>query len=525
MDGLLERYSSLPKKEKDIISRSVIEQTRGLRFIPSPGPQTHAVNSKADILLYGGEAGGGKSCLMAGLALTEHENSLLMRRQYTQLSGLVEETIKLYGTRKGYNGSAPPSMRTTDKRFIQFGAVDKSGDEQNWKGRPRDFLGLDEVVDFEESQVRFLMGWVRSAKEGQRCRVIMATNPPVDGKGAWLVKMFAPWLDPDHPNPAEQGELRWFVVENGNDIEVDGPDAAYIDATGKELIPQSRTFIRARLSDNPYLGKDYEATLDALPEPYRSAYRDGNFFIKTQDAIRQIIPSSWVRAAQERWVPIAPAGIAMSAIGVDISAGGNAKTVLAPRHGPWFAKFHKEPGSREPNGPAIAGSVMAFRKDNAKIVLDMGGGYGGETYRILKDNGVEVTAYKGSHGGTKRTKDNQFKFVNKRSQSYYLFREALDPNQPGGSQVMLPPSKTLFEDLTTPTFTITTKGIQMQPKEEIEAKLGRSTDEGDAVIMSWSEGVQSVYNDMQGLGASNFNPNTGRQFPKVILGHEKQRRK
>jgi hypothetical protein len=47
-----------------------------------------------------------------------------------------------------------------------------------------------------ESQVRFLMGWVRSEDPAQRCRTVLATNPPLSPEGLWFVKMFAPWLDP-----------------------------------------------------------------------------------------------------------------------------------------------------------------------------------------------------------------------------------------------------------------------------------------------------------------------------------------
>jgi hypothetical protein len=39
---------------------------------PTNQPQFDAYHSKADLLLYGGAAGGGKSDLLLGLALTAH---------------------------------------------------------------------------------------------------------------------------------------------------------------------------------------------------------------------------------------------------------------------------------------------------------------------------------------------------------------------------------------------------------------------------------------------------------------------
>ena len=49
-------------------------------WIPQPGPQTAAYESEADIIFYGGAAGGGKTDLILGLCLTQHEHSMLCTR-------------------------------------------------------------------------------------------------------------------------------------------------------------------------------------------------------------------------------------------------------------------------------------------------------------------------------------------------------------------------------------------------------------------------------------------------------------
>src|SRR3546814_3606837 len=84
-------------------------------------------------------------------------------------------------------------------------------------------------------------------------------------------------------------------------MEVDGPgDIREFD--GKRYIPQSRTFIPAALGDNPFLiNTGYQATLDAMPEPMRSAIRDGNFMAAREDDPWQVIPTSWILTAQQRW--------------------------------------------------------------------------------------------------------------------------------------------------------------------------------------------------------------------------------
>ena len=92
--------------------------------------------------------------------------------------------------------------------------------------RPRPYEG----TDFLESQYRFIIGWNRSTSPEQRCRVIVASNPPTTAEGLWVVKYWAPWLDRTHPNPAKPGELRWFTTVNGEDQEVNGPGPHMIDS-------------------------------------------------------------------------------------------------------------------------------------------------------------------------------------------------------------------------------------------------------------------------------------------------------
>jgi hypothetical protein len=278
LDETLERIKGLKQEDRDQLVRETLLATRNDKWIPNPGPQTQALFTPADLLLYGGQGGGGKSDLLAGLAYTASRRALIIRRHYTDLGALIERTLEIHGNRDGFNGSPPPKLRHSDGRLIEFGACAHLGDEQHWQGQPHDTLEIDEVVQLLEAQVRFLMGWVRSADTAQRCRTIFASNPPVTAEGQWIVGMFRPWLDPTYHNPAKHGELRWFVTDpDGKDLEVEGQNDVK-EWAGKVYVPKSRTFIPAALSDNPFLvNTGYQATLDALPEPLRSAVRDGNF--------------------------------------------------------------------------------------------------------------------------------------------------------------------------------------------------------------------------------------------------------
>lgn len=521
---IVDRLSGLPPAELDRIDR-VLEQNRlspGLerRFIPNPGKQTLAFNSKADILLYGGAAGGGKSSLLSGLAISRHRRTLLMRRESTQLGGLIDDTLRLYGSRKGFNGSYPQSLTTEDDRFIEFGSCQHNGDEMKWAGQPHDLLGIDEAALFLESQIRLLITWVRTIEKGLHTRVILATNPPISSEGDWLVGMFAPWLDVRHPNPAVEGELRWFITDrNNHDIEVGGPQP--LEVEGQRYIPMSRTFIRAMLSDNPFNDNtEYRAKLDNLPEPYRSAFRDGNFMVARRDDLKQVIPTAWVQEAMARWTDKPPYGVPMCSIGVDVAQGGQDQTVLAPRYDGWFDKLTCVPGAKTPFGKDVAGLIVSVRRDGATIVIDMDGGWGGATFEHCVENDIEVVAFKGSGKTGARTKDRKMKFANKRAEAYWRFREALDPSQPGGSQISLPNDPELMTDLTAARIIDEERiDIQLEDKGDIKKRIGRSPDKGDAVVMSYSHGTKqaNIQNGWAGYQA--------RKNPQIVLGHQNQRRR
>lgn len=493
---ILLALQGLPEDQQAQARKDALAATKDLKWIPNPGPQTDAYFSEADILLFGGEPSGGKSALLIGLAYNCHERSLLMRRQYTDLDALTEETIKVHGSRDGFNGSAPPSFKLGGSKRIDFGAAARPGDEQHWMGRPHDLIGIDEATQFTAKQIRFLRGWLRTTTPGQRTRTVLATNPPLTADGMWVFEMFAPWLNPQHPNPAEPGELRWFVVDaHDKDHEVSGPGTYDIDGLSREA--ESRTYIPSKVTDNPYMdAKDYQKRLDALPAEIREILM-GGFRSSFRDQEFQVIPTAWIKAAQERWTPKSPLNIPMCSMGVDASGGGTDPMVIAARHDGWYAPLVKVEGRDIPLerlGKHCAGLVISHRLHGAKVIVDMGGGYGGPIYEQLIENiGAEsVMAYKGAEASVRRTKDQKLGFTNKRSQAIWQFREALDPSQEGGSPIALPPDNEVVADLTAPTFEVTPRGIKVEPKESVAERLGRSPDKGDAIVMAWYDGARAM---------------------------------
>lgn len=496
MSSFLEEISQLLGKvgpeERQIIAAQALLKTQDRVWVPNPGgPQIQAAECEADELFYGGQAGGGKTDLSIGLAFTKHKRSLILRRINKDAVKLVERAAEIVGHREGYNGQL--QRWRYGERLVEFSGCEREGDKQRYKGDPHDFIAFDEGTDFLYSQYRFIIGWNRSADPRQRCRVIVGSNPPTTAEGLWVIKHWSPWLDPSHPNPAKPGELRWYTTgEDGSDLEVDGPGPHMI--SGEMVRARSRTYIPAKLSDNPDLAADgrYAGVLAGLPEELRQAYRDGNFSIGLQDDPNQVIPTAWIEAAQARWTPVAPQGIGMTAMGVDIAQGGAAQTILAARYNGWYAPLITRPGKATQSGREVAALIIGHRFNACPVVVDCGGGWGSETIGVLGENGITAVSYLGNRPTLEKSRDGKLSFCNKRAATWWRFREELNPEQEGGSAVALPPGATIKADLASPRWTLTTRGILIEEKAEIMKRLGRSPDEGDAIVLAMHDGAKAV---------------------------------
>ena len=444
---------------------------------PLDGPQRMAYESTADIIGYGGAAGGGKTDLACGKSLTQHQKVLVLRREATQLTGIIDRFQELIGSRDGYNGS-DRIWRLSGKQ-IEFGSTPNVDDWNKYQGRPHDLVIFDEAANFLESQVRALLGWLRSVDPKQRCQALLTFNPPTSAEGRWITAFFAPWLDSKHPNPAAPGELRYFAMIDGKEVEV--LDAEPFDHGTDRITPMSRTFIPSRISDNPYLmGTGYMSTLQALPEPLRSQMLHGDFNAGIEDDPWQVIPTAWVEAAQARWKKpdkLAP----MESLGCDVARGGRDQTILARRHGMWFDVPQVYPGAATPDGPTVAGLCIAAKRDDAVIHIDVIG-VGSSPYDFLNDARQQVVGVNVSEAATATDQSGRLRFKNLRSQLWWKFREALDPSNNTG--ICLPPDPRLLADLCAPTWELTGSTIYVASREQILAKIGRSPDYGSAYILA-----------------------------------------
>lgn len=471
----------------------------GKPWHPLPGkPQEEAYRSPADIVGYGGAAGGGKTALACGLALCEHQKVGIFRDTGTELTAIIDYIGEVLGSRDGFNG-AERIWRTKrhDGKVVQieFGSFPNPGDETKYQGRPHDLLVFDEAANMRESQVRFLMGWLRSTDPGQRKRVLLTFNPPTSAEGRWVVEFFGPWLDDKHPNPAKPGELRWFATIDGKDREVDGPrpfvlvenepvyefDAKTV-AAADVIQPMSRTFIPSRVEDNPFLaGTGYMRMLQALPEPLRSQMLRGDFRAGMEDDPYQVIPTAWVEAAMARWKPQDAHPTPMDSVGVDVAMGGRDETVIMCRHGNWYAEPIAYPGRECVSGSQVAGLIIAATRDAAPIHLDVFG-VGAQPYGHLERMGVQVLGVVFGDPAPGPDLTGLLKFFNLRSYLWWMAREALDPVRRTG--IALPPNRKLLADLCAPKWEPRGRTVFVESREDIVKRIGRSPDYATAFILA-----------------------------------------
>lgn len=488
LDAMLAGLDEAQTAELD----GVLAEELSKPWLPTPGPQLEAFLSEADLMLYGGAAGGGKTDLICGLALTAHRETVVFRRLASDLKGFWKRLTQLCPNPVRKNDNEK-TLSTVDGRSIECGHLDAPGSEMSWQGRDHDLICFDEGAQLTSFKVKFVMAWLRTSKPGQRCRAVIASNPPIGSGGAWLMEWFAPWLDPLFPNPALPGELRWAVAVGGSDeiktVWTDGPEPIMIE--GESYTPLSRTFVPSKLNDNPYLNPEYGAHLQSMPEPLRSKLLKGDFLSGGEDHQWQVIPSAWVEAAQARWKPDKPDGVPMTNLGVDVAQGGADKTVLAPLYSTWFDKLSVHKGVDTKDGPAVAGLIVTTMRDGCQINIDMTGGWGISARDQLAANNIRTNGIVFSAGSDERTANGKLGFYNLRAELWWRFREALDPF--GGHNIALPPGATLKAQLTSPHWKPKGDKIVIESKDEIRKRLGSSTDEGDAVVMAWHRRDMSMF--------------------------------
>lgn len=276
---------------------------------PNSGPQTRAHACSADVLFYGGEAGGGKTWFLTaeplrhihrpGFTCVTFRTSV---REIKESGGLWDQASRLYPLCGGRMVSQVLDVFFPKGGRVSYRQMSHEQQRFTYDGSEIALLQFDEVQHRTHREFFHLLGRNRSTC-GIRPYCRASCNPDADSwlvcgddnepKGAseggiWGKGYISWWIGADgYPIPERDGVLRWQYRDEGKLYWADTREELleqFPDATPDEVL--SVTFIRARLEDNPVLLEEdpgYRAKLRALDRVTHARLAGGNWKTSTRD--------------------------------------------------------------------------------------------------------------------------------------------------------------------------------------------------------------------------------------------------
>ena len=256
---------------------------------PQPGPQEAFLASPADIVIYGGAAGGGKTFAILMEPLRHIGNpgfgAVIFRRESVQITnegGLWDTAMTMYPALGGApRGMPKPTFKFPSGAKVTFAHLNLETDVLGWQGAQVPLICFDELTHFLRSQFFYMLSRNRSTC-GVRPYVRATCNPDAD---SWVAEFIAWWIDQSTGLPIAErsGVVRYFVRVGDQLRWGDSPDElAAVHGVAPEDC-KSMTFVAASIYDNQALMKadpGYLANLKALSRVERERLLAGNWKIR-----------------------------------------------------------------------------------------------------------------------------------------------------------------------------------------------------------------------------------------------------
>jgi hypothetical protein len=252
--------------------------------------------------------------------------------------------------------------------------------------------------------------------------------------------------DPDDPNRATR-----VNIENAREqIRLYGRENAWVKATILGVFPPA--------SINALLG------VDEVEQAMRRHLREDAY--------------SW---AQKR-------------LGIDVARSGGDRTVIFPRQG--LASFKptvlRPQAAHSAISVTIANAAMAAKANwgSELELIDATGGWAAGAIDVMRANGVQPIDVQFSSPAIDP------RYVNRRAEIWFAMAKWV---QDGGA---LPPERELVAELTTPTYTFHKGKFQLEEKDQVKKRLGRSPDLADALALTFGMVEMPSAASLPGMPAS-----------------------
>jgi len=315
---------------------------------PQSGPQELFLSTPADIAIYGGAAGGGKTYALLLEPLRHIDNpefgGVIFRRESVQITnegGLWDTSFNIYSQIDGQPKHSPHKQwQFMSGASITFNNLNREADTLNWQGAQIPYIGYDELTHFTEKQFWYMLSRNRSLC-GVKPYTRATCNPDAD---SWVAELVDWYIDQDTGYPIQErsGAIRYFIRIDGKLLWANTRQELMQKYPG--ALPKSFTFIPATLADNKILNDvdpDYRANLQALGRVERERLLMGNWKIKAQSG--SYFPNEKLQV--------------ISAVPTDVKT--------------WVRKWDlaaTEPSELNPS-PSATASVLMGRRSNGRFVI------------------------------------------------------------------------------------------------------------------------------------------------------------